>query len=191
MPEPATSGAVTTLETILKLWDRSVALLLALFGICAVLLVLAVTARWLGRADYLSNYGIYLVIGSVVFGGLAIARTIERAIEQKKPSFHFTTDDDHSCWSITKQPNGDVFTQISLHFQATNMTRRALRPSKAILKRPLLLGSRPMVNMSTQDPRSRLYSRDTMIHAGFTRNVHLHFMVPKNSVTQDHHFTLR
>jgi hypothetical protein len=58
MSEPVTNSATTALETLLKLWDRSVALLFALFGICCTLFAAALAALWFGRPDYISSYGL-------------------------------------------------------------------------------------------------------------------------------------
>jgi hypothetical protein len=179
MSEPATSGVVSALETVLKLWDRSLALLFTLFGICCTLLAAAVGARWLGGPDYISGSGVYLIVGAIVFGGLAIGRTIDRAIERKKASFHFIPDDAQSFWTTAKQANGDIHSQITLRLQATNLTKRSLKPAQAILKRPLLWGCRPIVMIATEAPTSELYSPYTTIPAGFTRNVALEFMIPK------------
>jgi hypothetical protein len=179
MSDPATGVVVRALDTVLKLWDRGVALLLALFGICFTLLSGAACAWWLGAPDYLSSYGLYLVVGAVIFGGLAFARLIARAIERRAPSFHFIPDDAQSLWHIAKQPDGKIHTQISLRFQTTNMARRGLMPSKAILKRPFLWGSHPNVIIATENRPSGLYSRYNMIPAGLTRNVQLEFFVPK------------
>jgi hypothetical protein len=180
MSDLATGGLVKALDTVLSLWDRSVALLFALFGICCTLLGAAVCAWWLGDPDYVRSYGTLLGVGAVLFGGLAIARVVERAIERRgQPSFNFFPDDGQSHWQTAEQQDGSTHTQISLRFRATNLARRSLMPSRATLKRPILWGCRPSIFIATEDRLSGLYNLDTLIAAGATRYVELEFTVPK------------
>jgi hypothetical protein len=159
MSDPATGGLVKALDTVLSLWDRSVALLFALFGICCVLLAAAVGAWWIGVTAYLFGYGIYLTVGAVVFGSLAFARLIERFIARRnEPSFHFIPDDGQSFWLLAEEADGKVLTQIELQFRTTNMSKRALMPSRAILRRPFVW-SQPDMTIATEDRLSGLYTR--------------------------------
>ncbi len=124
------------LEGLLQLWERGETLLWALAIICAVAFAMFFGGTWLGvgaAASALASYGLWLVLGALVFGILAAVKTIEG---RSRPSVHLIANNSRSLWGQSKQPNGRIITHLALHMQATNLTKKYIRLSAARLSRP-------------------------------------------------------
>src|SRR4051812_29921057 len=123
MVEPVSTAFLKPLtEAIGSFWSRS-ALLLACLTLCAwvVLLILFLGKRFQieGATEMFAAYGLWLILASVV---LPIVTAFKAWSERPKPTLVLLPDDVQSYWAHSKQPDGQVFTQFNLKFQATNVS---------------------------------------------------------------------
>jgi hypothetical protein len=70
-----------------------------------------------GAPELNAAYGIYLLLAAVVIGVFALFKTYG---ERQARPLKLIADERRSMWGQAKQPSGQVFTTLSLHFQATN-----------------------------------------------------------------------
>jgi hypothetical protein len=124
------------LDQLMELWERGKSLLGALALICAAILLVFAGGSVFevpGALDGLRSYGLGLFIGAIVFGILAGVKAFEG---RKPPSVSLLGIDRECFWVQSKQQSGQVITQFSIHFQATNLTNGPVRLSPPKIVRP-------------------------------------------------------
>ena len=132
------------LDGLLGLWERGKALLWALAVICAAAFAILFVGAFLGvtaAGIALQSYGLLLVLGIAGFGILAAVKTI--ASRYRPPSVHLIANNAQSFWAQSKQQDGRITTQLSLDFQAANLTDNSIRLSAMRLSRTVDAGARP------------------------------------------------
>jgi hypothetical protein len=128
--------SATPFDVLLRLWDRGKTLLWALAAICAAVFGLLLVGSYVGMAGssaVLSDQGLWLVLGAMIFGILAAVRTIE---ERSPPTVRLIANERQSLWAQAKQADGRITTQFSFRMQVTNLTDKPIRLSAVRLTRP-------------------------------------------------------
>jgi hypothetical protein len=128
----AISAAITSF------WARSAILLWCLAGSCFfVLVALMAGAHWqLGDTPaLLAAYGTILGLALLVLLVFAAFKTYS---ERPKPILSLLPQEDQSFWGQSRQTDGRITTQLSLRFQATNLTDGAIMLSAVELRRPFV-----------------------------------------------------
>src|SRR5262249_38088034 len=119
----------------------------------------------------LQSYGLLLVLGIAGFGILAAVKTI--ASRYRPPSVHLIANNAQSFWAQSRQQDGRITTQLSLGFQATNLTDNSIRLSAIRLSRP---GTRAAILANvliTRNPNPEIstFSRENPIRPGAVSEV--------------------
>jgi hypothetical protein len=171
MPDPISAFALSAVDTLNKLWDRSLTLLSALAVICALLLGISALGVFfhVGIAADLGSILPWLVGGAVVFGVLSVAKIIERRLVR---TLHLIPDDQSSFWNKAPSTGGKSATQLSLHFRATNLTGRPLLLSDITIKRPWTFGAPIVKTLATFSAQMDNYDQEYFVHARGTTTAH-------------------
>jgi hypothetical protein len=128
----AISAAITSF------WARSALLLWCLAASCLVALIaLAAGSHWqVGDTPaWLAAYGTILGLAFLVLLVFAAFKTYG---ERAPPTLLLLPQDDQSFWTQCRHPDGKIITQLTLRFQAKNLTDGAIRLSGIKLCRPFV-----------------------------------------------------
>jgi hypothetical protein len=121
----------------------------------------------------------FVIIGVVIFGVLAIVRTIALLLERipiwkaarnDRRRFHLTAESRQSFWASTKQPDGSIVTQVVVRFAVKNRTMEPLALTRTRLVKPRVPGEIIHEDVSVRAIDSNVYGDAT--HSG-------HFIPPK------------
>ncbi len=139
----ASDGTLKTAgERIGPIWQRGALLLWSLTSACAVTLLalLAGTLWHVGNAEeLLASYGTSLALAIFI---LMVFSTFKTCVEQSaakragRPLVLVPNEIQSHC--SQRKESGEVVTQISLYFQATNLSEASIRLSAIRLARPLI-----------------------------------------------------
>jgi hypothetical protein len=107
MPDPISAFVLSFVDSLNRLWDKSITLLSALAVICLLLLGISVLGLFfhVGFAADLGSVVPWLVGGAIVFGVLSLAKIIER---RSVRTFHLILDDQASFWHKAPQVGGKI-----------------------------------------------------------------------------------
>lgn len=134
MAEPLSLKAIS--EAISSFWGRS-AILLWCLAVCSLA---ALGVLWAGKyfqiagaAVLFRDNGVTLALAGVLLLIVAAFKTYD---ERSKQSIVLLPIEDQSGWAQAVQREGNVTTQFSVHFQATNVSDRTIKLSEVTLRRP-------------------------------------------------------
>jgi hypothetical protein len=136
MAEPFSFQAISA--AITSFWARSAILLWCLATACSVALIaLAAEAHWkVGDAPaLLAQYGAWLGAAIPVLLVLAVFKTYS---DRPKPTLVVLPREGQSFCALARQRDGTIATQLSLRFQATNLTDGAIVLSAIKLRCPFV-----------------------------------------------------
>ena len=157
MAGPLTLKAIS--ETISSFWGRS-ALLLWCIAVCAIA---ALGVLWVGKyfqidgaAELFHDYAMILALAGVL---LLIGAAFKTYDERPKPNIVLLPIEDRSAWAQTLPREGNVTTQFSVHFQATNVSDGTIKLAEITLRRPWVRRRSILTRVvSFEDPKSQYYS---------------------------------
>jgi hypothetical protein len=179
MPDPISAFVLSLVETLNKLWDKSLTLLSALAVICLLLLGISVLGLFfhVGIAADLGSILPWLIGGAVVFGVLSLAKTIEH---RSVRTLHLIPDDQISFWQKAPGTGGKSATQLDLHFRATNLTGRPLLLSGITIKRPWTFGAHVVKTLGTFSELQGDYGSRYFVHPRGTTTAHSTIMIERD-----------
>jgi hypothetical protein len=157
MAEPLTLKAIS--EAIISFWGRSALLLwcIALCSIAALGVLLAGKYFQIDRAaELFHDYGMILALAGVL---LLIGAAFKTYDERPKPNIVLLPREDRSAWAQTLHREGNVTTQFSVHFQATNVSDGTIKLAEITLRRPWVRRRSILTRVVLfDDPKSQYYS---------------------------------
>jgi hypothetical protein len=142
--EPFSMKAIT--DAITSFWGFRAVVLWCLACVCFVLfMALAAGRHWhVGDTSALfSAYGTFL---GLAFPVLVVVAALRTYIERSKPVLLLLPKDQESFWRHAKRPNGQIITQFSLEFSATNISDSSMMLSNILLRRPFIRRRHVIVN---------------------------------------------
>jgi len=158
---PVSTASVGTLkaagERIGEIWQRGALILWTLTSACSVtLLALLAGAQWqVGNTEGLpTTYGTSLALAILVLTVFSASKTYSErtAAERVGRQLALIANEIQSHWIQSKQ-SGEVITQISLYFQAKNLSDDSVKLSAIRLARPLVRKRRiQQTTLSVQSP---------------------------------------
>ena len=156
MAEPLTLKAIS--EAVSSFWGRS-ALVLWCLAVCAIA---ALGVLWAGKhfqvdgaAELLHDYAVKLALAGVL---LAIVAAFKTYSERPKANIVLLPVEDQSGWAQAVQQDGSVITQLSVHFQATNVSDGTIKLSEITVRRPWVRRRSILTRLLLlKDPNSNYY----------------------------------
>jgi hypothetical protein len=179
MPDPVSTFVLSAVDTVSKLWDKSITLFSALAVICILLLGISALGLFfhIGIAAGLVSILTWLIGGTVVFGVLALAKIIER---RSVRAFHLIPNEDISFWGKAPGAGEKPATVLDLHFRVTNLTGRPLILSGITLKRPWTFGASIVKTLATYSAISESYDSRYFVSARGTTTAHSTFIIERD-----------
>jgi hypothetical protein len=121
------------------------------------------------------EYGLILTLLAVV---VAVLAAFKMRAERRNTGVALVADEQQSRWHQTKQPNGEMITQFTFQFYATNMNDGAIHLSNVRLNWPWVKRSRIlMAHLATEHPQQSLYSSKFPVQAHARRACSANIMV--------------
>src|SRR5262249_21438974 len=170
-----TTGTATKILEVLK--DLPLWLLIGLAASAGVLLWIPPFAASLPPA-----IRPFVVIAGVIFGVLAVVRTIALLLERipvwragrdERRRFHLTAEPQQSFWSSAKQSDDSIVTQVVARFVVKNRTEEPLALTHARLVKPRIRGEIVHEDVIVRAVNHNIYG--TAAHSG-------HLIPPKMSL---------
>jgi hypothetical protein len=175
--DPLARGTAQLIDAALRLWDRSAAFLWSLAAAgAAVYAILSVGNyfAWDGTPGAFASYGLGVLIWTVVFTAVAIARTVEG--RAKRPMY-LVGDQVQSSWGPMLLRGGGSGTVFNFRMRVTNLTRGNIRVTVARLLKPHV--GKPEVRVETRDPATNMYGEAPPMVPNATRDIHFMFVVDR------------
>jgi hypothetical protein len=143
---PMSTASVGTLKTagerIGPIWQRGGLLLWSLTSACSVTLLALLAGAWwqAGHAEeLLTSYGSSLALAILLLMAFSALMTcVERSAAQRAGCALVLIPNEIQSHCSQCKKSGEVVTQISLHFQANNLSNNSFRLSAIRLARPLV-----------------------------------------------------
>jgi hypothetical protein len=150
-----------------RFWESGHAFLWGCAGACVLVFGLLVSGSLLGfnaATVVLSEYGLFVLCGGLVFTSLAIARTWQ---SWPKKTLFLAPNEEQSIWGHARQSSGEVFTNFNIRLAVTNTSDSSVHLSKPRMVRPWRLWRYEAVtsNLVIQNATNGIYSQQYPVDA--------------------------